>query len=94
MQNPHFDQNLTFQSAFVTLKLRSISPSFNQFLALSLQYIYESLVKIEPPAWKIVCGNNCHYRIVNLKIIILLTVKMNSCCQGDVYRVHGYLRGL
>ena len=33
------------------------SPTSNQLLTLSLQYIFASLVKIEPPVRKIVCRN-------------------------------------
>ena len=43
-----FGQNLTFQRAGVTLKIMPGSPKSNQLFTLSLQYIYASLVKIEP----------------------------------------------
>ena len=62
----------TFQSASVTLKIRSRSQKINQLFPFSQQCIYATLVKIEQPVQKIVCGNgrfNCFYRVVTLKIM-------------------------
>ena len=42
IQKPYFGQNMTFQSAGVTLKMKPRSSKFNQLLTLYLQYIYAS----------------------------------------------------
>ena len=61
IQKKLFGQNLTFQSAGVSLKIRSRSPKCNKLLTLSQQNIYASLVKIEDSVWKwlVYCCSHC-----------------------------------
>ena len=47
----------TFQSASVTLKIRSRSPKSNQLLSSSQQFIFVSLVKIHPLVQKLTHRN-------------------------------------
>ena len=54
IQKTLFWSNMTFECAAVTLKIRPGPPKSNQVLTLLLKYIYASLVKTEPPIWKIV----------------------------------------
>ena len=72
IQTPYFGQNLTFQSAPVTLKIRSRSPKSNQPFPSSQQCIYASLVKIHRLVQKITHGNHildiCKSAAVTLKI--------------------------
>ena len=56
-RKPYFGQNLTFQSAGMTLKIRSRSPKSKQLILHSQQCIYKSFVKIHPLVQKITNGN-------------------------------------
>ena len=58
IQKPYFGQNLTFQSAPVTLKIRSRSPKSNQPFLSSQQCFYASLVKIHRLVQKITHRNH------------------------------------
>ena len=58
IQKPYFGQNLTFQSAPVTLKIRSRSPKSNGLFPSSQQCIYASLVKTHQLVQKITHGNH------------------------------------
>ena len=58
LQKPYFGQNLKFQSAPVTLKIRSSSPKYDQPFPYSKQCNYVSLVKIYQLVQKIMHGNH------------------------------------
>ena len=70
---PYFGRNLTFQSACVTLKIRSRSS--NQFLTFSQQCIQSGLVKVYLLVQKIVSGNSCFY---GLYMLVTLKVKVTK----------------
>ena len=53
IQKPYFGQNLTFQSAGVTLKIRPRLLISNQFFPPSQKINYTSLVKIGVPVQKL-----------------------------------------
>ena len=58
VQKTYFGQNLTFQSAPVTLKIRSRSPKSDQPFPFSQKCIHASLVKIHQLVQKITHGNH------------------------------------